>query len=346
MLGIDRRVLQGVWTVFLFALALAAVYAIRRTIVLLALAVFLAHLLGPVVERVHWLIPPSGSRGPAIALVYLVLIGVLVALAIPIGSKIGDEAVALAGRLPSAIQAEPLQHLPLPSWLEGERDQVDMFLRERIQQLTQNIAPLLSAAGEQVLLGVDTILRLLLVPILGFFVLKDGLYIRRALVASFDPDSQELVDGILMDLHHVLAHYMRALLLLAVATFVGFGSFFALMNVPYGLLLAGTAATLEVIPVIGPLIAAISILLVTLLSGYAHVWVLVIFLGIYRLFQDYVLSPFLMSEGVELHPLLVLLAVLAGEQIGGVPGMFFSVPVMAALRVILARLRKQSRVAA
>ena len=65
MLGIDRRVLQTAWTLFLFLFTLAAIYEIRRTLVLFALALFLANLLSPVVERVHWLIPPSGSRGPA-----------------------------------------------------------------------------------------------------------------------------------------------------------------------------------------------------------------------------------------------------------------------------------------
>ena len=340
MLGLDRRVLKAAWTVFAFALALLAVYAIRGTLVLFALALFLAHLLGPVVDRVHFLIPPSGSRGPAIALVYLALIGALIGLAVPIGSRIGDEAVALADKLPKVVQAEPLARLPLPAWLENAREQIDAFLLERIQQLGQNVAPALSALGEKVLLGIGNLFRLILIPILSFFVLKDGQQIRRAIVSSFRPGSRELVDGILMDLHLVLAGYMRALLLLGLATFAFFGSFFGLMGVPYGLLLAGLAATLEVIPVIGPLIAAVSILLVSLVDGYAHMVVLLIFLAVYRVFQDYVVSPFVMSERVEVHPLMVLLGVLAGEQIAGVPGMFFSVPVIAAARVIVARLGK------
>ncbi len=61
---------------------------------------------------------------------------------------------------------------------------------------------------------------------------------------------------------------------------------------------------------------------------------------VYRIFQDYVLSPYLMSSRIELHPMLVLFGVLAGEQLLGIPGMFFSVPAMAALRLIWIRLRK------
>ena len=65
-----------------------------------------------------------------------------------------------------------------------------------------------------------------------------------------------------------------------------------------------------------------------------------VFLIVYRLFQDYVLSPYLLSSGVELHPLLVLFGVLAGEQVAGIPGMFFSVPVIAALRIIVVRMMR------
>src|SRR3984957_18732536 len=99
MLGIDRRVLQTAWTLFLFLFTFAAIYEIRRTLVLFALALFLANLLSPLVERVHWWIPPSGSRGPAAALVYLALIGVFVSVAVPLGTRIAEEAAGLTNRL-------------------------------------------------------------------------------------------------------------------------------------------------------------------------------------------------------------------------------------------------------
>jgi predicted PurR-regulated permease PerM len=112
--------------------------------------------------------------------------------------------------------------------------------------------------------------------------------------------------------------------------------------VPYAILLAGIAAVLELIPVVGPLTAGLLTLLVAGASGYSHlVWILAILI-VYRLFQDYVLSPFLMSSGVAIHPLLVLFGVLAGEQVAGIPGMFFSVPVIAGLRIIVIRMRRHT----
>ena len=342
MLGIDRRVLQTTWTVFLFLFGLAAIYEIRTTLVLFALALFLANLLSPVVERVHWLIPPSGSRGPAAAVVYLVLIGIFVSLAIPIGTKIAEEAASLANRLPSEIQQDPLNQVHLPAWLEPQRPRLAELARDRMEQLGRNVVPMLSNASEEILSGVGSILKLILIPILSFYILKDGLNIRRALASSLEAEPRRLVDGILMDLHLLLARYMRALLLLALATFVLYLAFLSAVSVPYALLLAGLSAALEIIPVVGPLAGASVILLVGALNGYPHLFWVFFFLCFYRIFQDYVLSPFLMSSGVEVHPVLVLLGVLAGEQLGGVPGMFFSVPLIAALRVILARVRKHS----
>jgi predicted PurR-regulated permease PerM len=100
-----------------------------------------------------------------------------------------------------------------------------------------------------------------------------------------------------------------------------------------------------VIPVIGPLVAAITIVAIAWLSGYSHLLVLLIFLALYRIVQDYLLNPYLMSAGVEVPPLLVLFGLLAGEQLGGIPGMFFSVPIIAAVRVVFERMRRSQYVA-
>jgi predicted PurR-regulated permease PerM len=111
------------------------------------------------------------------------------------------------------------------------------------------------------------------------------------------------------------------------------------MRYPYELLLAGIAGLLEFIPVIGPAAALVIMLVVFIVTNSGGLLWILIFWGCFRVFQDYVFSPYLMSSGIELHPLLVLFGVLAGEQIGGIPGMFFSVPVIAILRVIVNHLR-------
>jgi predicted PurR-regulated permease PerM len=132
---------------------------------------------------------------------------------------------------------------------------------------------------------------------------------------------------------------MRALVLLSLCAFTAYGIFFEVIGVPYGILLAALACLLEFIPMVGPLAASAVILMVGGLSG-APILAMLIFLGAYRLFQDYVVSPHLMGQGVELHPLLVLFGVFAGAELAGVAGTFLSVPVLALMRILYLHIRK------
>lgn len=347
MLGIDKPALRIAWTVFLFALVAVLVYEIRRTLVIFALALFFSHLLAPVVaffeRHVHARVP----RTAILALVYLALLAVIVATLISVGSRIGEEAASLAEQLPHLLrQEDPLSRLPLPAAFEFARPRLDVLLQQRLADLEENVLPFLSSAGLQILSGIGNILSTILIPILSFFFLKDGAEIRKLILESFSQKNQPVVNEIIMDVNVLLAHYIRALVLLAIATFLFYTGYFSLTSVPYAILLAGIAAILEFIPVIGPLMASAVILLVTAFTGYPHLLWILAFLMLYRLFQDYALSPYLMSTGVAIHPLLVLMGVLAGDQIAGVPGMFFSVPVMASLRVLFVRLRRRTRATA
>ncbi len=344
MLGLDRRTLQVAWTLFLFVLGLGTVYAVRHTLMIFALALFFAHLLSPVVEFIERYIPRRVPRPAVLALVYVVLIAALLSALIPLGTRIGEQAAVLAGRLPQAMQQQdPLSHLPFPVWLDPIRPKVEEMIRDRVTALNQQVMPMLGEAGWGILSGIGSLLTLILIPILAFFFLKDGAEMREGVVETVEPGQRKLVNDIFLDLHLLLAQYIRALVILAFATLVFYFVALMVMGVQFPILLAGIAAVLEFIPVVGPLAASVAIVLVAGFTGYAHILWIVTFLVIYRIFQDYVLSPYLMSSGVEIHPLLMLFGVLAGERIAGVPGMFFSVPVIAGLRVILVRLRRRQR---
>ena len=346
MLGIDRHALKIVWTVFLFALIAALVYQVRRTLMIFMLALFFSHLLAPVVAFVERTVHVRVPRVVILVLVYVAILAVIVFALISIGTRIGEQAASLASRLFAVLQQpDPLSHLPVPAWLESERPRLMVLLKDRLADVQQHVLPILSSAGLQILSGIGNLLNVVVIAILSFFFLKDGAAIRKTIIESFSHANQTVVNEIFMDLHLLLAQYIRALVLLSLSTFAFYTGFLTIISVPYAILLAGIGAMLEFIPVVGPLTGSAVILLVAAFTGYSHLLWIVIFLVIYRLFQDYALSPYLMSSGVEVDPLLVLFGVLAGEQIAGVPGMFFSVPTIAALRVLYVRLRRQRRVA-
>ena len=348
MLGIDRRTSRVAWTVlwtlFLFALSIYVIYEIRRTLLVFALSVILAHLLAPVVDFMERIMRGRLPRVATLALVYIAVIAIVVIAMIPLGSRLSMEAASLANRLPDLLTNDPLSHLPVPKRFEDMRPEVTQFVQQRLDELQSSIGPMLSQAGTKIISGVGALAGLVLIPIVAFFLLKDGAQIRLALLDSFHGTRRVLVDNILSDIHDLLAHYIRALVLLAISAFTFYSIFLGATGAPYPILLGGCAGLLEFIPAVGPFMGAVSIIAVTGFTGYHHMIALMIFLGVYRIFQDYVLSPQLMSAGVKLHPMLVLFGVLAGEQLAGIPGMFFSVPAMATLRLIWIRLKKPPRV--
>ncbi|MEI9811989.1 MAG: AI-2E family transporter [Acidobacteriota bacterium] len=342
MFGLEARTLKIVWTVFFFALIAWLVYSIGNTLVVFTLAVFLAHLLGPAAERIEKMIPDEWvSRNLSLGVVYLLMLAGIAAMLVPVITQIGQQAAALAGKLPSTLEEDPLTKLELPTWLEPVREKVIGILHDRLDDFDEKLLPILQGIGSNVAGFLGGVLAIVLIPILSFFFLQDSRDIRTAIIDLVPGDQRELAEDILQDLHVLLVQYIRALVLLAIVVLIVYGVFLWATGVSYPVLLAGFAAFLEIIPIAGPLVASAIILLVALLTGYAHMWWLVVFLIVFRLVQDYVVSPHLMSAGVEIHPLLVLFGVLAGEQIAGIPGMFFSVPVIAALRIIIVRMRRK-----
>ena len=339
------RVLKIVWTVFLFVLLIALIYAIRGALVTFTMAIFLALLLSPVVTFVDHFTSVRVPRAVSLAVVYIILVGAMVAILIAVGSAVASDARVLSGKLAAGIREDPLRHIPLPASLEPMRQQLGGWIQERADEIGKNAVTLLGAAMQQLASGLGAIVSVVLVPILAFFFILEGRSMTAAIIHDFDKQDQFLVHGILHDLHRLLSHYLRALVILAAVTFGCYSSFRALTGSRSAVLLGGLAGVLEFIPAVGPFVAIIVIVLVGLFSGYSQWIFLAVFVVLYRLALDYVIQPALLSSGMRIHPLLVIFGVVAGGEIGGVVGVFLSVPAIAALRLILQRLWKRPETA-
>jgi predicted PurR-regulated permease PerM len=342
MLGIDPRAARASWTAIVLLLLVAAAYAIRETLAVFVVALLFAYLLMPLVGGVERFTPRQVSPRIALAIVYLVLIGALIALASTLGSRLVDEANSLASQLPALLKNPAwMQQIPLPMWLEPARNRIIQIVQDELGSGGQEIFPYIKSLGGHIVSGAKYALYLVLIPILAFFFLKDGAEIRDSIVAALVEEARRpVVDDILEDINRMLGQYIRALVLLSLASFTANSLFLGFSGAPYAVLLAGVAAFGEFIPVVGPAAAGVIVLLVTSISGYSHALLFVTFWIVYRFVQDYALSPYLMGKGVQLNPLLVLFGVLAGEQMAGIIGMFLSVPLLAISRVVLVRLRR------
>jgi predicted PurR-regulated permease PerM len=336
MFGWDVRAARAAWTVGLVAVAFYAVFAVRKTLLIFVLALFLAYMIAPLVnliERYKWRRIP---RGASVFLAFALVIGVVGLGAALVAPSISDEAQKLAEQLPTLTQkAQLAERIPLPGWLEQYRGRISAFLQENIAAGTAAALPFAKNVGAKVLAFAGNAIFVVLIPILALIFVKDGPQIRDALLREIGSwESRGKLSGILAELHDALGKYVRALGLLCLATLLAYGVFFSVTGVPYAILLATIAALLEIIPVMGPLVAAVIALVVAGVSGYEHLIWIAGFILVYRIFQDYVLSPLLMRGSIGIHPALVIFGLLAGEQLGGVAGIFLSIPTIAALLIL------------
>ena len=337
MLGFDRRAARYVWTAAVIVLLLVALYLIRKTLFVFIVALLFAYLLSPLVDLLDRLLPASRTRAPALVVAYLIVIGGLVIAAVALGSRIADEARTfnLQDLINRSTAAAPA---PAGSTI---LDGIVSYVQSQIRQHAGDVVAFLPRAGLRALSIAGDLVYVIIVPILSFFFLKDGRVMREKLVDLIaEGPRRELAEDVAREMNVLLAQYMRALTVLSLFTLTFYSFFFSVTHVPYALLLSALAALLEFIPMIGPFSAAVIVVLVSVLSGYPYLLWTLVFMGVYRLFQDYVLSPRLMSEGMELHPLLVMFGVFAGAEIGGVPGTFLSVPLLALIRILYRRLER------
>jgi predicted PurR-regulated permease PerM len=328
MLGVDLRTARYTWTAALVLLMLGVVYLIRQTLFVFVIALMLAYLLYPLFDAIDRRLG-SKHRGIALTATYILVLALLVGFGFFIGNHLGDEASQLSQEIRKPGIAERVRQWRILNFPVGAQ----------IFSHYADIVSRLPAITFRVLAASTNLIYLIVIPILSFFILKDGRQIRDGFLEMLD-HGRRTVEDTLADAHTLLLQYMRALLFLCLATLVTFSIALSILQVPYATLLAAIAFPLEFIPLVGPLTAAVLILSVSAISG-GPVLSVFIFLGCYRMFQDYVLSPHLMSKGVELHPLLVIFGVFAGEEIAGVQGVFLSIPVLALLRLLYFRLRKQ-----
>ena len=340
MLGLERKAAGYTWTASLVVLALVLVYLLRSTLFVFTLALLFAYLLSPLVNLLDRALPMNRTRTLALALAYVIFMGTAVLIGAQVGVRVVDQAQALSKKLPDMLAKWEAPSPTASENVNSVKAQVVQAVRGELYKRASDILHALPGASLKFLAVASDLIYVVIVPILAFFFIKDGDVIRAHLLSLVDAGPlRSLVDSLLEDIHLLLAHYMRALVLLSLCTFTAYSIFFTILDMPFGVLLAVLAMCLEFIPMIGPLTAAAAILIVAAVSG-APLLVLLIFLVAFRVVQDYVISPHVMGQGVELHPLLVLFGVFGGAEVAGVAGSFLSVPVLALARIIYLRIRR------
>ena len=336
----DGRTARILLTALLFCLMVALAWGARDTVTLFLFAILFAYFLAPLVALLEG---PLRGRGRAILLVYIGLIGALVGIGFIAGPSIANESRELIVSLPSLLDrlasGELIREFGRAHHIRpAVIDQIQNYLvahRTELLGYGKSLASRLAAPAQR-------IWWLVLIPILSVFFLKQGNTISNTVIGlGRSTRERGLIRSLLEDMHTMLGGYIVAQITLAMLTLSAYTLFLSLTSAPYAFILGPIGGALEFIPVVGPAVGALVIFSIALLAGYPHMIWLFLFLGTWRLIQDYVNAPRIMGRRVEINPLLQIFAVLVGGEVGGVVGALVAVPVVATLRIFAQHIRER-----
>jgi predicted PurR-regulated permease PerM len=329
----DRRVLDILLTTLLFAVVLATVYVARGVLIVFAFAILLAYLIDPAVRflQSHALFFRN-LRGPHVLEVYLAFLLCLAFTGHALAPRLARANRVLFSTAPALIEGLSTGEIAETigqkyHWNDGQKSRLRQFLVEHRNLTLEVIQNAERFASNAVAASV-------VVPILAIFFLAEGRRITDALIHLFSNDKNYMeIREIADELNLGLRSYIRAKVTLAGCSFVFYSAALLLAKFPHAIALGALGGVLEFIPVAGWMTSAVVILTVGAATHSHWIWTAAL-LGVWRLVMDYLISPRVVGHDLEIHPLLVIFAVMIGGKIDGIVGIYLSIPLILVVRVL------------
>ena len=326
--------------------ALVILWISRAVLGPFIVAAVVAYAFSPLVtageRRLGWPRVAVVGLGYAIAAVVIAIVGVLLA------GRVAREIELLAGSGPESL-AKTLRALIGSDVvvIGGQQIAVADIARE----IQNRVAGLIASPGDALHIGgqVGEIgLQAILAVIVTFYFLVDGEMFMDRAIALLPVAHRDRTTDVLARIHVILGKWLRGQLLLivlvAAVAYVGLGP---VAHLPYALALAVMTGVLEIIPLIGPLIATAIVAIDAFARGGAGLAAaIIVFYFVLRQVEDQVVMPVVIGRAVHLHPIVTIFAVLVGLSLYGVLGGLLGVPVAAAINVVFRELYPTATTAA
>lgn len=326
--------------------AVIVVWYVRGVVTTILFSVVCAYALRPLVEAIAGPRLRLGrrtagtSRATATGLVFILLgvtAYVLVRLSAP---PLERQVVQLQARWPRFREAVT----ELADRADQFQEHMPPYLKRTVDSWFEGTGDLLTSTAKRGLgltvHGVGVLVELLLVPILVFYMLADGPAIRRQALFFLPRRYLPRTELALQHADDILARYIKGQVILCAVAFAVVTLGLWAIGVDFYLLLGLVAGITRAVPIIGPIVGAIPIMVVILVtkSTALALWALAIFTLMHFL-ESKLLMPAVLGRQLDLHPVLIIVALLLGAQMGGVLGLFLAVPVLAALKTVVTEQR-------
>jgi predicted PurR-regulated permease PerM len=325
-----RTIVRVFFTLVALGVLLYVLYLVRSVVGLLLIAAFLAIALGPAVDRAARMKLP---RAASILAVFLALGLSIFLIGLVVVPPIVNEVQAFAKDVPAYVD-DIRSNKTLREY--DDKYNITKKLQDQASALPSRLG---DAAGalQAVTVGVfSTIIQLVTVLTITFFLLLDGARIVNFLLAQVRPSHRQRVRYVAADIYSATGGYVAGALTLATAAGISTYVLLSILNVPFAVPLAVLMAFFDLIPLVGSTIGGVLVAIVTLFADFPQdtiIWV--VFVVVYQQIENSVLQPLVYRRAVNLHPLAVITAILIGSTLLGVLGALVAIPIAAALQIML-----------
>lgn len=318
-----KPILTGAAALFLGLGALFIVGLFSRILAVVFLGITIAAALSPLVHLLERRLP----RTLAIVVVYLgilLVIGGLIAVVIP---ALVNQAQELINNVPELVDRAE-------QWIEAQPGISNESLFDTLASQIQNVGSVLIQLPTAIF---SALLDITLIFTISLYTLLETEKIRQFGLSLFSDQQRDRVNDVVVEMLQAAGGFVRGIALNMVIVgsiaFIGY----SLIGVPFALVLAILAGLFEVLPIVGPLLAAIPAIGVALLQSPTTALITAMFVLVVQQIEGNFLTPNIMRGQAKLSPLIVLIAVFAGGAVGGIIGALVSIPLAAALRILVIR---------
>jgi predicted PurR-regulated permease PerM len=312
-----------------------ALYLVRSALLLVYISALVAIGLAPLVAAIQQQTLYGRKRVPrwfAILIIYLCFLALLVGLAVLVVPPLVMQARELWAELPQMVQRAQ-------QWLIDRGLLVrELSFREAIEQTPVGSTDVVGALAAAIWGFVGGIFGLFGILILAFYMLLDANNLVRLLVRMFPPAERSRVESACLRITHKISAWLGGQLVLAgiIGTTAAIGLF--LMGVPYFYVLALIAGIGEMVPIVGPLLAAVPAVAVGFSVSPALALGIAAFFLLQQQVENHVLVPKIMERQVGVSAVAVIVALLLGGTLLGVVGAILAVPTVAIVQVLFEEL--------
>ena len=326
----------GIGVIILAYLLLRLLVYINPIVPPLLIAIAVVYLLNPLVSALERRGVPRAAGAGIVYVLFLCIVALVISLLVPVVTRqVGQvidhfpdylaDAQATISRLAARFGQEPdfrLDAEQVRNWLSAG---------ENRQAVTRYLTGLRSVTNSVI----SGLIIIVLGPVMAFYLLVDLPRLRRGAMALIPPGRREEIKGLMDRIGTAVGGFFRGQLL--VALFVGVASSIGLwaIGLPYWLLVGMVAGIFNLVPLVGPFIGGGLAVIIALVSGepLKAVWAALVLLAVQQI-DNHLISPNVMGRTVQLHPVVVMLALLVGASFAGLFGMLVIVPLVAVAKIV------------